>query len=254
MHRDATGTIPRPHVDLDDTAEVLRPQAGSAFAPPVDDTGSLPRPRTQIRSVAVADEWALVRHGVEAQLRRSGLRIAASAPTFHDLGELLRRPSAPSVDLAIIGTLSDTTVVGAARRMSERGIPVIVLDERPSPRRVLELWAAGVHAVIGRSARQSELHDALQAVEVGGHYLGAGLIPGVLAAAEHLPSGPHGELTQRELDVLRELAAGSTNHEISLHLHISAQTVKTHLANIYDKLGVHRRAHAVRVALSLGLL
>lgn len=220
----------------------------------LDEVEVVPRVQTALRTVAVADEWAFVRHGVEAHLRRVGARITASAPTFHDLGEGLRRSSPASPDLAVIGTLPDITTLAAARHFTERGTPVVVLDERPSPRRVLDLWGAGVRAVIGRNARQSELTDALSAVAAGGHYLGAGLLSGVVKAATQSGVGPHATLTGRERDVLRELAAGSTNHEISASLHISTQTVKTHLGNIYDKLGVRRRTDAVRMALQHGLL
>jgi DNA-binding NarL/FixJ family response regulator len=223
----------------------------------LDDNGNVTpgtlQVQTRLRTVVVADEWAFVRHGVEAHLRRVGARIIASAPTYHDLGEGLRHADA-GPDLAVIGTLPDITTLGAARMFTERGTPVIVLDERPSPRRVLDLWTAGVRAVIGRNARQSELTDALAAIAGGGHYLGAGLLSGVVKAATQSGSGPHANLTGRERDVLRELAAGATNHEISASLHISTQTVKTHLGNIYDKLGVRRRTDAVRMALQHGLL
>ncbi len=227
---------------------------GVVDPPFLDVGGDTPSVQLRLRTVVVADEWAFVRHGVEAHLRRVGARIAASAPTFHDLGDGLRQRPGLEPDLAVVGTLPDITTLGAARWFTDRGTPVIVLDERPSPRRVLDLWGVGVRAVIGRNARQSELTDALAAVAAGGHYLGAGLLSGVVKAAATAPSGPHGNLTGRERDVLRELAAGATNHEISASLHISAQTVKTHLGNIYDKLGVRRRTDAVRMAIEHGLL
>lgn len=69
-----------------------------------------------------------------------------------------------------------------------------------------------------------------------------------------LPRRPRFDLTCREREVLTEVASGRSNDEISEHLLIGTQTVKTHLNNIYDKLGVRRRTHAVHLALSQGLV
>jgi len=63
-----------------------------------------------------------------------------------------------------------------------------------------------------------------------------------------------GALSQRELEVLREVASGNTNAQIAGALHISQATVKTHLLHIYDKLGVADRAAAVARAYDTGIL
>ena len=61
-------------------------------------------------------------------------------------------------------------------------------------------------------------------------------------------------LSTRELDVLREIADGLSNQEIADKLFVSLNTVKTHIANIYSKLGVKRRTQAISKAKSLGLI
>ena len=68
------------------------------------------------------------------------------------------------------------------------------------------------------------------------------------------PVRPRFDLTVREREVLTELAAGRTNSEISQRLLIGTETVKSHLNNIYDKLDVRRRTHAVSLAVSAGLV
>ena len=61
-------------------------------------------------------------------------------------------------------------------------------------------------------------------------------------------------LSGRELEVLHELAAGHSNKEIAAHLHVSPNTVKTHVARLFDKLGAKRRTEAIRRARELGIV
>lgn len=61
-------------------------------------------------------------------------------------------------------------------------------------------------------------------------------------------------LSDRELEVLRELAAGHSNKEIAAHLHVSPNTVKTHVARLFEKLDAKRRTEAVRRARELGIV
>ncbi len=61
-------------------------------------------------------------------------------------------------------------------------------------------------------------------------------------------------LSERELEVLHELAAGHSNKEIAAHLHVSPNTVKTHVARLFEKLGAKRRTEAIRRARELGIV
>ena len=61
-------------------------------------------------------------------------------------------------------------------------------------------------------------------------------------------------LSERELEVLQELAAGHSNKEIAARLHVSPNTVKTHVARVFEKLGAKRRTEAIRRARELGIV
>ena len=61
-------------------------------------------------------------------------------------------------------------------------------------------------------------------------------------------------ISPRELAVLREIAAGHSNKQIAARLHVSPNTVKTHVARLFDKLGARRRTEALRKARELGLV
>jgi ATP/maltotriose-dependent transcriptional regulator MalT len=73
-------------------------------------------------------------------------------------------------------------------------------------------------------------------------------------ATQVVVNGVRVTLTERELDVLEQLALGSSYHEIGVALYITENTVKTHLASLYRKFGVERKSAALRVARELGLL
>ena len=86
------------------------------------------------------------------------------------------------------------------------------------------------------------------------HEQEAPIRPGTVYAREASLDGIPVRLTAREADVLVQLALGSSYAEIGTALFITENTVKTHLASIYRKLGVDKRSAALRVARDIGLL
>lgn len=93
-------------------------------------------------------------------------------------------------------------------------------------------------------------------------FLVLGVVLGVRVFARPAPlpfdGNPKGQealgISERELEVLHELAAGHTNKEIAIKLSVSPNTVKTHVARLYEKLGARRRTDAVKKARELGLM
>ena len=93
-------------------------------------------------------------------------------------------------------------------------------------------------------------------------FLVLGIVLGVRVFAAPPPAAFDGNpkaqaalgLSDRELEVLHELTAGHSNKEIAARLHVSPNTVKTHVANLFAKLGARRRTEAIRRARELGLV
>jgi DNA-binding NarL/FixJ family response regulator len=89
-----------------------------------------------------------------------------------------------------------------------------------------------------------------------GVYIGARVLGGPKPAA--FDGNPQAqaalEISPRELDVLKELAAGRSNKEIALQLQVSPNTVKTHVARLFEKLGAKRRTDAINRARELGIV
>lgn len=97
---------------------------------------------------------------------------------------------------------------------------------------------------------------------VAGAFLALGIVLGVKVfanpAAPAFDGNPQAQsalgLSGRELEVLHELAAGHSNKEIAARLHVSPNTVKTHVARLFEKLGAKRRTDAIRRARELGIV
>ena len=110
---------------------------------------------------------------------------------------------------------------------------------------------AGATGYLLKDAPRDELLRAVRAAAQGDAVLSPSVATRLMNRFRTPGAGP---LSQRELEVLEMVAAGTTNREAAARLFISEATVKTHLLNIYAKLGVSDRAAAVAEAFNRGLL
>jgi DNA-binding NarL/FixJ family response regulator len=215
----------------------------------VDGTPSVPP--APIRLV-IADDHPVVRDGLSGMF--------AADPDFEVAGEaadgsqVLRlaeavRPDVILMDLRMPGMDGVTAIAELARR----GNPahVLVLTTYDTDSYVLPAIEAGATGYLLKDAPRDELLRAVRAAAAGQSVLA----PSVATRLLNKVRSPEPDLlSQRELEVLELVAAGTTNREAAARLFISEATVKTHLLHIYAKLGVADRAAAVAAAFSLGLL
>jgi DNA-binding NarL/FixJ family response regulator len=125
---------------------------------------------------------------------------------------------------------------------------IIVLSTYSGDIQVLKAIKAGARGYIGKGHVHRELLEAIRTVHAGHKRL-----PSEIAAelAEHVADE---ELSSREIEVLRLIAAGNSNKQIADKLSIGETTVKNHISNILSKLGANDRAHAVTIALRRGII
>ncbi|NJP93519.1 response regulator transcription factor [Nonomuraea sp. FMUSA5-5] len=148
--------------------------------------------------------------------------------------------------------------LAATRELARRspGTRVIVVTTFESDQLVWGALRAGAAGYVLKRSPAGELVEAVRLV----HRRDAVLFPDALRriAAPHAGSarqrGPVVELTPRELDVLRHVALGLNNAEIASALHVTRETVKTHVGNVLDKLGARDRTQAAVLAYELGLV
>jgi two-component system NarL family response regulator len=126
---------------------------------------------------------------------------------------------------------------------------VLVLTTYDGDEDVYRALQAGARGYLLKDATTEELLGAIRAVDRGERHVGAEV---ARRLADRAMAGP--ALSEREVEVLRQVAAGKTNKEIATALYIAEGTVKTHLASIHEKLGVRDRTEAVMVAVRRGIL
>ena len=197
-------------------------------------------------------------------LFRKGVRFYLEAiPEFQVVGEVSNGAAAlellPEVGADIILLdlqMPEMDGVAATQRIKETWpeIKILILTSFNSWDKVQAALKAGANGYVLKDARPEELAAAVKAVAVGGNYLGAAAAEAMLnrvgaESQEDPASGGLSEpLTEREMEVLRLIGKGMGNREIATALFLSEKTVKTHVANILQKLRVKSRTLAALYA------
>lgn len=200
-----------------------------------------------IRILAV-DDHALLRKGLAAVINAEpDMKLVAEASNGEDAIEKFRihRPDLVLMDLQMPGL---NGIEATNRILTEfPDARIIVLTTYNGDAQVLRALRAGARAYLLKG-HDRELLETIQAV-----YEGRKKIPPEVAAelAEHATDD---ELSEREIEVLRLIAAGNSNKQIADRLFVAEATIKSRVTNILSKLGAHDRAHAVTIALRRGII
>jgi DNA-binding NarL/FixJ family response regulator len=162
------------------------------------------------------------------------------------------RPDVVLMDLRMPGTDGPTAIAELARL----GIAarVLVLTTYDTDDDVLPAIEAGATGYLLKDAPPAELLRAVRAAARGESVLAPSVAARLLNRVRSPEPTAAGPLSARELEVLELVAAGSTNRTVAAALFISEATVKSHLMNIFEKLGVNDRAAAVAEGFNRGLL
>ena len=197
----------------------------------------------------VADDHPIVREGVVASLKRERhLKVIGEANDGAEVLEFIKqkRPDIALLDLRM-PRMNGLEVLLA---LNELKLPTraIVMTAFESEEDIQRSMKAGARAYLLKDCAQQILVDAIRRVYSGEVYLP----PQIAQKLVDRMQKP--QLSPRELEVLKAVAAGKSNKEIGVQLFISEGTVKTHVESLLNKLGAATRTSAVKAAARRGLV
>jgi len=202
----------------------------------------------QIRILTV-DDHALLREGIAALVEdEPDMKLVAEATTGKEAIEKFRlhQPDVTLMDLQM-PNLNGIQAISQIRTECPNA-RIIILTTYTGDTQVLGALKAGARGYLLKGHVHRDLLETIRAVHAGQKR-----IPPEIAAAvaNHISDD---DLTEREIQILRLIAAGNANKQIADQLSIAEATVKSHVVNLLSKLGANDRAHAVTIGLMRGII
>ena len=207
--------------------------------------------------ILVVDDHTVVRDGLTAMLGRQGdFTVVGEAQNGREAVDSARslQPDIILMDLR----MPELDGVEAMRRIRSVNASVnfIVLTTFDTDEYIFDAIEAGAKGYLMKDTSREELFRAIHAVHRGESLIEPGVASKVLDRFAELSrrAAPAGGLSEREMEVLGLMAEGAGNKAIAAGLSISESTVKTHVANIFQKLDVNGRTDAVTKAIRKGII
>jgi two-component system, NarL family, nitrate/nitrite response regulator NarL len=204
--------------------------------------------------LAIVDDHSIFLEGMLSVLKTEpDLEIVGEGANAEDAIRLAREflPDIIFLDISMPGG-----GLNAAREIVENYpvVKIIILTGSEGESHVMSALKLGARAYVLKGVAARELVNILHAVQAGEIYvtpaLAASLLTEMTATPRSEPAeSTFGKLTEREREILELIAAGTSNKEIGLKLHLTEKTVKHYVTNIFQKLQVHNRVQAAVLAL-----
>lgn len=201
----------------------------------------------------IAEDHTLVSQGLEVMLSMAeGVDLVGVVAT----GEAaVERAEREQLDVILMDVNLGKAMNGieATRLVKERSpsTRVLILTMFTDPGTVAEAVKAGADGYLSKGASKDVVVQAIKDVAEGKSVLDPNVTEGIFG---RIGGRDPQALTDRELTVLQELTHGKSTREVAEHIHVSEETVKTYLKQIFRKLGVHDRTEAVAEAFRRGLV
>jgi DNA-binding NarL/FixJ family response regulator len=200
-------------------------------------------------TVLTVDDHPLLREGVAAVLAyERDMVVVAEAANGREAIECYRthRPDVTLMDLQMPKMKGLEAIMAIRSEFADARILVVTTYDGDV--QALRAIKAGASGYLLKNMLRKELPDAIRSVHAGRLRIRGEI---AMAMAEHSADDP---LTEREVEVLRCVAAGNANKEVAAQLSIAEETVKAHMSRILSKLGANDRTHAVVIGVKRGII
>ncbi len=207
----------------------------------------------------LADDHVIMREGLKALFQQEmGIDVVAETSNGLDTIEQASKlmPHIIVMDVA----MPDMNGIEATRRIVEnnRNIKIVGLSGHANKQFIREMLSAGASAYVLKNRAYEELARAVREVMAGKKYLSSDIARGVIDDYVELSSSISENpafvtLTNREREVLQQIAEGHSTKEIAGRLGVSVKTVETHRANVMEKLDLHSVAELTKYAIREGV-
>jgi DNA-binding NarL/FixJ family response regulator len=230
-------------------------------------TISQARPAAERRrpvTVVLVDDEPLIRAALSQALSAGGVELVGEATTGEDAVRVVveLRPDVVLMDLRLSGITGVQTIERLCLLAPASRLLVLTRNEQ---NRVVEAIVAGASGYILKSATPEAIIAAVIATAAGESVLSSQIagklldrirerdIP-ITTASHEAAVSIRAALTERELEILKRLATGESNHDIGGDLHLSTNTVANHISSILAKLHLHNRIQAAVQAVRAGIV
>jgi DNA-binding NarL/FixJ family response regulator len=206
--------------------------------------------------VLIADDHKVVRSGLKSMFNDTDIDVVAEASTGKESLEQVAKVSPDLILLDVRMPDGDGLNVLGRLKLDHPDLPVLMLSTYDNPTYVARAVALGAAGYVLKDCERDTLLDAVRRASTGESVWTREELRRVTGAlaTPRLSANVEVPLTQRESEVLRQLALGLTNKEIAQALHISYETVKEHVQHILRKIGVSDRTQAAVWAVRKGLV
>lgn len=199
--------------------------------------------------ILTVDDHAVLRDGIAALVTpEPDMEMVGEATNGLEAVDAFRRlrPDVVLMDLQmpVMGGIDSIKEILA----ETPGARIIVLTTYEGDVQAMRALKVGARAFLLKSSLRRELLDAIRLVHVGRRYVPTEIAQEI---AIHAAEDP---LSEREIEILKLVASGKANKTIASDLSLSEDTVKAHLRNVFSKLDVNDRTHAVTVAIRRGII
>lgn len=208
-----------------------------------------------VASVLIADDQTLFRSGLAALLDKDPrLQVVGEAVNGE---EAVRMVDELKPDLVLMDLKMPVMEGVEATRLIHRNHPevaVVILSSFGGDGHLIPALEAGASGYVLKDTNVSTIVNSMLAIVGGAKVMSASIADRLVGMLSNQPKESYDGLTPREVEILKLVAIGLANKQVAYRLEISEKTVRNHISNIYEKLGIQGRSHAVIYAAKKGLI